>query len=109
MLYVLVSKALYGMLRAALLFYRKLHRDLEDMGFKVNPYDPCVANRDVRGSQCTVVWYVDDLKVSHKDEAVVTPFAQELAKRNQDKIKISEARCLTIWEWISILNQPLAC
>ena len=32
------------MLRAALLLYRKLHRDLEEMGFKVNPYDPCVAN-----------------------------------------------------------------
>ena len=50
MLYVLVSKALYGMLRAALLFYRKLRRDLEEMGFEVNPYDPCVANRNVNGA-----------------------------------------------------------
>jgi hypothetical protein len=32
MLYVLISKALYGMLRAALLFYRKLRADLEEMG-----------------------------------------------------------------------------
>ena len=69
MLYVLIEKALYGMLRAALLFYRKLRADLEDMGFEVNPYDPCVANRMVNGNQCTVVWHVDDLKVSHKDEA----------------------------------------
>ena len=66
--YVQVEKALYGMLRAALLFYRKLRADLEDMGFEVNPYDPCVANKIVEGSQCTIVWHVDDLKVSHKDE-----------------------------------------
>ena len=43
MLYVHIKKALYGMLRAALLFYRKLRADLEDIGFEVNPYDTCVA------------------------------------------------------------------
>ena len=75
MLYVRAGKALNWMLRVALLFYRKLRADLEDMGFEVNPYDPCVANKIVNGSQCTIVWHVDDLKVSHKDEAVVTPRA----------------------------------
>ena len=82
MLYVLVSKVLCGMLRAALLFYPKLRCNLEEMGFKVNPYDPCVANRYVNGAQCTVVWHVDDLKASHHDESVVTYFASKLAKRN---------------------------
>lgn len=75
MLYVLIEKMLYGMLRAAFLFYRKLRADLEDMEFEVNPYDPCVANKIVNGSQCAVVLHVDDLKVSHKDEAVITYFA----------------------------------
>ena len=92
MLHVLVSKALYGMLRAALLFYRKLRRNLEEMGFEVNPYDPCVANRDVNGTQCTVVWHVDNLKVSHCDESVVTYFASKLAKQNRDKIKIKQGK-----------------
>ena len=50
MLYVRLSKTLYGMLRAALLFYKKLRSDLENMGFEVNPYDPCVANKMVNGS-----------------------------------------------------------
>ena len=50
MLYVQIKKALYGMLRAALLFYRKLRADLEDMGFKINFYGPCVANKIVNGS-----------------------------------------------------------
>ena len=41
-LYVKVLKAIYGMLQSALLFYNKLRKDLEDSGFEVNPYDPCV-------------------------------------------------------------------
>ena len=45
-LHVKVQKALYGMLKSALLFYRKLHKDLENMGFEVAPYDPGVANYD---------------------------------------------------------------
>ena len=66
MLYVRLSKALYGMLRAALLFYKRLRSDLENMGLEVNPYDPCVANKMMNGSQTTRCWHVDDLKVSHK-------------------------------------------
>ena len=48
-LYVRLSKALYGMLRAALLFHKRLQSTLEDMGFEVNPYNPCVANMMVDG------------------------------------------------------------
>ena len=50
MLYVRLSKALYGMLRAALLFYKRLRSDLEDRGFVVKPYDPFVANNMVDGA-----------------------------------------------------------
>ena len=78
-MYVRLSKALYGILRAALLFYKRLRKDLEDMGFKINPYDPCVANMLVNGVQCTVCWHVDDLKVSHVDETIVTAFSMKLA------------------------------
>ena len=68
MLYVKLTKALYGLLCSALLFYKKLRGDLEGLGFKVNPYNRCVANKDINGKQLTVVWYVNDLKVSHKDD-----------------------------------------
>ena len=54
-----VQKALYGMLKSALLFYSKLRNDLIQEGFKVNLYDPCVANKQVNGSQMTIVWHVD--------------------------------------------------
>ena len=37
MLYVCLSKALYGMLRAIMLFYKRLRSELEAVGFKGNP------------------------------------------------------------------------
>jgi hypothetical protein len=67
-LYVQLYKSLYGLLRSALLFYRKLKKELEDFGFVINPYNPCVANRTTEdGNQQTVVWHVDDLMLSHVD------------------------------------------
>ena len=44
-LYVQVLKAIYGMLQAALLWYKTFRKDLESMGFEFNPYDPCVPTR----------------------------------------------------------------
>ena len=72
MLYVRLSKAFYGLLLSVLLFYRKLRTELEDFGFAVNPYGPFFANKMVNGSQMTVTWHVDDLKISHKNSLEVT-------------------------------------
>jgi len=58
------------------LFWRKLTGKLRKWGFEVNPYDWCVANKMINGSQCTVVWHVDDLKISHIDQAVVSSIVQ---------------------------------
>ena len=40
-------------------------------GFEINPYDWCIANKTIKGSQCTIIWHVDDLKISHKKSSVV--------------------------------------
>ena len=71
-LYVELKKALYGTIRAALLFWKLLTSKLEEWGFKINPYDWCVANKDINDKQCTIVWHVDDLKISHSDPEVVS-------------------------------------
>ena len=71
-LYVELKKALYGTLKAALLFWKRLSSQLRKWGFKINPYDSCVANKMINGSQCTILWHVDDLKISHVDSEVVT-------------------------------------
>jgi hypothetical protein len=53
-LYLRVKKAIYGMLELAMLFFKKLSRDLIKYGFEVNPYDPCVANKEINQAQLTV-------------------------------------------------------
>jgi hypothetical protein len=73
-LYTHVRKALYGLLESAMLFYKRLVMDLQQYGFKLNPYEPCVANKVVNDKQMTVSWHVDDLKVSHAEKAVVDDF-----------------------------------
>ena len=64
-LYVEVLRGLYGMLIAALLFYRQFRKDLKKFGFKFNNYDPCVANKIVEGLQQTIKFHVDDVNSSH--------------------------------------------
>ena len=44
---------------------------LKENGFVLNPYDRCVANKIINGKQCTIMFYVDDNKVSHEDPKVV--------------------------------------
>jgi hypothetical protein len=92
MLYVRLSKALYGLLQSALLFYKKFVGDIEKYGFVVNPYDPCVANKTVNGSQMTVTWHVDDGKVSHKDPNEVTKFLVYLAKIYGPKLTVTRGK-----------------
>ena len=59
-------KALYRTLQAALLFWQLILKTLMEWGFKLNEYDPCVANKMINGKQCTIIWYVDDLKILKK-------------------------------------------
>jgi hypothetical protein len=73
-IYVEVLKAIYGMLEAALLWYKTFGKDLEDNGFIFNPYDPCMANKKVQGLQQTIVFHVDNLKSSHKSKSVNNKF-----------------------------------
>ena len=80
-LYLVIKKAIYGMLQSALLFYLKLSTDLQQSGFKLNPYEPCVANKMVNGKQLTVVWHVDDMKMSHEDPRVLESFIDWLTKK----------------------------
>jgi hypothetical protein len=77
-LYCEVLQALYGMLMAALLWYKHLRNDLEGIGFEFNPYDPCVANRTMAELQHTVRFHVDDLMSSHLHSKVNDEFEEWL-------------------------------
>ena len=64
------------MMKSALLFYRKLVKELKEMGFEINPYDPWVANKLVNKRQMTVRWHVDDLMISHVDKGEILKFVK---------------------------------
>jgi hypothetical protein len=51
------------------------------MGFELNPYDTCIANKLVDKKQCTVAWYVDNNKLSHVDLEVVTGVVDKINER----------------------------
>jgi hypothetical protein len=99
-IYVILAKAFYGTLQAALLFWQNLSTQLEKWGFKINPYNFCVANKTINGKQCTIVWHVDDLKVSHVDPNVVTtvlesldaPYGQELVGGKRAPVTINRGK-----------------
>jgi len=50
---------------AALLFCRHLSDTLIEWGFKPNDYDIYVANKMINRKQCTIIWHVNDLKISY--------------------------------------------
>jgi hypothetical protein len=70
-LYMKLIKALYSCMQSAMLWYETFKGCLEGLGFKLNPYDPCVANKTINSKQCTICWYVDDNKISHVNPKVV--------------------------------------
>jgi hypothetical protein len=63
------------MMKSALLFYRKLVSERE-MGFEVNPYNPCVANKMVNGTQMTIRCHVDNLMISHLSQDKIMKVVQ---------------------------------
>jgi len=71
MLYIRLKKALYGMLQAAPLFWSLLSDTLQEWGFKLNPYNKCTANKKINDKQCTIIWHVNDLKISHVKKKVM--------------------------------------
>ena len=65
-LLVQCQNALYGTMVARLLYCRKFIKSLTDIGFKINPYNPCVANKMIDGQQMTICYHVDDFKLIHR-------------------------------------------
>ena len=85
-------KDLYVILISALLNYKKPRKYLEDMDFKINQYDPCIANKVINGSQMTVTWNVDDLKITHKDSREINFFILLRGEVNDEGITITRGK-----------------
>ena len=65
---VKLTKALYGCVESAKLWYDLVSSQLRELGFVPNDYDPCVFNKYVNGDQVTITLYVDDLLITCADQ-----------------------------------------
>ena len=59
---------MYITLKEALLYHRKMSKELREYGFVIKPYDPSVTNKWTNRGQLTVVVHVNNMKVSHKNK-----------------------------------------
>ena len=101
-LYLLLRKALYSIMQAAILFYRKLESDLEGYGFEINPYDPCVANTMINGNQMTILWHVDDIMVPHAEPVQVTKMLLWLKREYETDYGVMKVTRGVIHEYLGI-------
>jgi hypothetical protein len=56
---------------ASLLYCCKFVKSLTDIGFVLNPYDPCVADKIINKKQFTVCFHVDNCTLSHRQPKVM--------------------------------------
>lgn len=63
--------ASYSFIAQTRRYYKKFVKSMKSKGFKLNPYDPCMANKQVKGEQLTVCFHVDDCKILHLIPKVV--------------------------------------
>ena len=70
------TNVMHGTLKAALLFCGAFVKNMEAVGFELNPCDGCTANKIVNGKQMTMSWHVDDAKASHEDMETSEEFVE---------------------------------
>ena len=80
LLFVELQNAVYRILKASLIFYQKLVKSLTRAGFKINSYDPCVANKMIGREQMIICWHVDNPKISYVNPKAVDKISNWLDK-----------------------------
>ena len=53
-------------------------------GYKINPFERCVANNLVKGKQCKIAWHVDNKKALHVNPKVIDELLGDLKKKIGD-------------------------
>ena len=84
-LYMKVIRDIYGCIEAALLWYILFTQTLKGMGFKTNPYNEFIANKeDENGKQCTIPCNVDDCIATHAEQVFLDKFRKKMMKNFGD-------------------------
>ena len=67
---LILEKSLCGAVTASICWYELPINTLTDDGYKINPCDSCVANKNAQVKQITIMWHGDDAKMSHANPVV---------------------------------------
>ena len=65
------NKTSHGKLNAALMAFKKLAKALKHWCLEMNPHYSCVWNCAEKSNQLTLVFYIDDVLLTHSSPAVV--------------------------------------
>ena len=90
-LHVQVDQAIHGMLHLGMLSHKKFVDFSESNDFAINPHDPCVANKTVRGKQLTITWRVENVKLSCKDKLAVDEFIQLIRDEHENFTQVKSS------------------
>lgn len=71
------------------IIYLILVADLECIGFCLNPYEPCMANKEVDGAKMTMSFHVDDIKVSHLESREVDKIIEWFKSIYGNNVRVS--------------------
>ena len=96
-LYVLILKAVYGMIENALLWYDLFSTILSDLWFKLNPYERYIENKLIYEHQCNIGWFVDDNKISHMDDNVYSMIDDKIEKKIWESISHNRKSAHISW------------
>lgn len=104
-MYVELLKALHGMIHATFLICEKMLLKPHEWGFTANPYDICMACKDINGKLLTMAWHIDDYKVLHAHMEVVEKFIEQMEQEFGKETHWTSpmAKCMLIWGWFWIL------
>ena len=89
--------SIYSTLEASLLFWTKLSKSLEEMGYNINEYDWCIMNKMVKGKQCNIIWHMDYLRIFHVDCDIVSTLIYDIDTEHGkfSKITITQGKIHT--------------
>ena len=91
---VLCDKYTYGTMNTALLSYKKLVKSFKGWGMTMNLCNLCVKNKMDDNKQITIIFYIDNLMLVHKNPIITTKYIKLLNEiyRSKDPLTVTRGK-----------------
>ena len=81
----------------SLLYYRKFTKSLTDIGFKINPYNPSIANNMINGKQMSICYHVYDCKLRYHRRKFKDQMIKWLRQEYESIFEDGSGNMMVIW------------